>query len=1531
MRNLNIKRWGRVFFAVFVALLLVNQGFGQSAIASGNWNSNATWSCNCIPTTGAITIGGNFIVTVPLGYTPTATSLTVQNTGTLRNQSTGNLSGLTSITFQNGSTYEHNVSGGVIPTATWNSGSTVLITGNPAGTTALPSGLGQSFHHFTYNPTLQTGVNLSFGGNLTTVNGNLTIVNTGNLVSGNNRQITLGSSSAGSNGTLNIGGSLTISNYSRVQFGGSGTSFTVNIAGDFNLNALQQIPGAPTPINNVVLNVSNANTTVNVTGNLNINSDARFNMVTGSGAQTNLNVRGNFSFTNGVFTRDATAATANFNFAGLAYNIGTDAGLQLFTGGGSFSGAGQINYRVISTAGVDLRTYGLGLNGTFVNDGVVKLGSTNNTGAIVGNIVPNNRTFSAGSTIIYNGLAEQSIGSTHPSGTSVTTTIANSSHVRLVDNATIGGTLNLTSGDILIDNRRLTLLGTVNPGTRHLIITSSSSIEIGGSGAFGTLPISGGTDINGFTINRTGGSVEIEQDLTVQGTLAQTAGDIILEGFTLTLNGPFTRTSGTIISSNPASNFEIAGAGAVPTIGSFSGTFSTFDYNRDATIMGTNTAFTVDNLLLRRGTLNNGSDLIISSGGTIQRFVGDLGNPVDGTGPLFITYSNQQDIFSGPELTPVNTERIEDVVVNGSANVFLASNVTINDDFTISSGGLFGQASNITLNGDLTVDGLADFSEATIIFDGNTTVSGAALPQFGTLQVTSGNTLTLPSSVTVSVAGDIDFSATSTVNATNISLNLNGGVPQTISVNDLTINDMSVSKSNDTGVTLASDISVLGEVSVLSPNTEIASVGFLRLISTSDAGGTGDAWIGPLVDGASVTGVVHVERYMSDEGNLYRYLSSPTDGMSVDDLNNFMPVTGNFPGSTVCVSCTNLPSMHTYNNATLSYNQFPVSSISETMGVGVGYATFVYQNAVPGPRTLDFAGEINMGQIPLPVAFNAGSPTNSWNLVGNPYPSTIDWDDETGGWVKGVSINPGIAVHDNGEGVFKYWDGVDGTLTDGLIAKGQAFWVHTNNNTDLTLEINELAKAPPAEFLRTAGSSSDRLVLKLTNNAGLSDHAFLKERTNAKLSTDFFDVPKLNNQAFDLSTYSIEETKTALAINAIEHADCIEKLGIVTKDLTVGDYTLSVEMQGTFGNKTWKLFDKFTNTTIDFGDEDSYPLSVTTDPASAAIDRFELILEVPRPNLTLNVEALTPNVCDEVAVISIPQAETIFKYEVLVNGISTGNVMEGKSDLAIKVDNSLLQSGENDIAVLVTGGCPLTLNKTVSVTKHALVAAVAPSKVECVPGSYVVDASGGDAFNWYDSENSETVLATGNSYTTPSLTSTATYYVAAVNTNGCEGPRVATTVTITMPVAVDIVISTAANQLTSTYVTGNQWSFNGAIIEGATGPTIDANEDGLYTLTVTIDNCSLSKTIDYVVSGLEAEAVQSLAWPNPVAEKLTIDIPPGLKVHSLWLQTTSGSVAEKHRNPRSQVTIDMSQYSPGLYFLMMDTDRGRRVEKIIRN
>src|SRR5690606_15362193 len=106
------------------------------------------------------------------------------------------------------------------------------------------------------------------------------------------------------------------------------------------------------------------------------------------------------------------------------------------------------------------------------------------------------------------------------------------------------------------------------------------------------------------------------------------------------------------------------------------------------------------------------------------------------------------------------------------------------------------------------------------------------------------------------------------------------------------------------------------------------------------------------------------------------------------------------------------------------YVAFPTTDSLENLQPGTGYAAFIRQQC-NSSLTVSVTGSINQGRTELAVNHNTNAPSGeSWNLVGNPYPSTVDWS--AAGWEK-TSIADVIAVQDNGGSGQYVYSGLDGS------------------------------------------------------------------------------------------------------------------------------------------------------------------------------------------------------------------------------------------------------------------------------------------------------------------------------------------------------------------------------------------------------------------------------------------------------------------------------------------------------------------------
>ena len=127
----------------------------------------------------------------------------------------------------------------------------------------------------------------------------------------------------------------------------------------------------------------------------------------------------------------------------------------------------------------------------------------------------------------------------------------------------------------------------------------------------------------------------------------------------------------------------------------------------------------------------------------------------------------------------------------------------------------------------------------------------------------------------------------------------------------------------------------------------------------------------------------------------------------------------------------------------------------------------------------------------------------------------------------------------------------------------------------------------------------------------------------------------------------------------------------------------------------------------------------------------------------------------------------------------------------------------------------------------------------------------GASIKWYAASTGGTALATGNTFTTPSLTTTTTYYITAIQGTCESSPRQAVIATIRPIPTVNIGHDTTiCPGISYTFDAGNAggtylWSPG-----GATTQTISTNAAGQYIVQVTVNKCVNKDTL-LVTPGLD--------------------------------------------------------------------------------
>jgi PKD repeat protein len=166
--------------------------------------------------------------------------------------------------------------------------------------------------------------------------------------------------------------------------------------------------------------------------------------------------------------------------------------------------------------------------------------------------------------------------------------------------------------------------------------------------------------------------------------------------------------------------------------------------------------------------------------------------------------------------------------------------------------------------------------------------------------------------------------------------------------------------------------------------------------------------------------------------------------------------------------------------------------------------------------------------------------------------------------------------------------------------------------------------------------------------------------------------------------------------------------------------------------------------------------------------------------------------------------------------------------------------------------CAAGDTSTWSVAKNFTTLCNAPSVVSkkdsfrCGTGPVVLEATTttGASIKWYPAATGGTALATGNSFTTPSLSVTTTYYISAIS-GTCEStPRQAVVATIrpipTVNLGPDTTLCPGISLTLNAGNAGGSYLWSPG---GQTTQTISTNAVGQYIVNVTVNGCSKRDTI----------------------------------------------------------------------------------------
>ena len=527
----------------------------------------------------------------------------------------------------------------------------------------------------------------------------------------------------------------------------------------------------------------------------------------------------------------------------------------------------------------------------------------------------------------------------------------------------------------------------------------------------------------------------------------------------------------------------------------------------------------------------------------------------------------------------------------------------------------------------ITSDGIMYASGGTIFY------SAENFSNLGTLTIAAGTTVTLNGG-SASGAGIIKGSSTSNLSiggtGTSGSYKFDQTTPGTTNVlKDLTL-------SGTATATLVNALNIVGGATpgtvIVGSGTTLNTAGFLTLLSNA----TGTANIG--ISTGTINGNITVERYIPANGRKYRFLASPLVGGSTlqwrDNAGSTSgrgtQITG--PSGTVDASLQN-PKSALYYNETLvggtitDYARWPNIDGNTSLTNGKGYRVYIR-----GDRTIDLMTAVNSTNNATTIWVNGSYPSNpvtmpityttgggiGWNLVGNPYPCTIDWDlvKAQGSTSDYNNISDAIYIwhplntNYNSGGYTSYVSGIgSGTPNVGTryISSSQGFMVKATGSSPV-LKIYESHKVSAQQGSKIFKNTDEpsHMRLKLSIDTIQFDDAVIHFTEGA---TKNFDR---KYDAFDITQgigFLTADLKDTLAINGFPKLHVNDVAKIYINNLITGKYKIMFSDMSTF-DQTFDayLIDHYLNKNTLIKEDVIYSFNIDTNNLfTSGGTRFEII------------------------------------------------------------------------------------------------------------------------------------------------------------------------------------------------------------------------------------------------------------------------------------------------------------------------------------
>ncbi len=291
--------------------------------------------------------------------------------------------------------------------------------------------------------------------------------------------------------------------------------------------------------------------------------------------------------------------------------------------------------------------------------------------------------------------------------------------------------------------------------------------------------------------------------------------------------------------------------------------------------------------------------------------------------------------------------------------------------------------------------------------------------------------------------------------------------------------------------------------------------------------------------------------------------------------------------------------VRSYDEPTGNWNNLEATS---ALTPGIGYSFFMDIASTSAV----FNGQFNVGNgtyiSPALTLSGTVAGYGRYNLLGNPYPATLDWD--LGLWTK-TGLEASVWVWSDPIGAYVSWNGSAGSLSNGVIPVAQGFFV---KGTDLAFSASiripiDATRHNQQGFYKEAPQKVLRL--DVTNSVNpYQNSLFVQYTENATAGfDDQFDTRKMSDLAETPELWAMAG-ETRVSIDALPSIEQNNEVDVWFKPGVDAQYTLTASGMETFANgDVAYLIDNLTGYKQNINQNPVYTFSAQAAPASS---RFKI-------------------------------------------------------------------------------------------------------------------------------------------------------------------------------------------------------------------------------------------------------------------------------------------------------------------------------------